>query len=93
MTPRGDLASTEYALANPGVEYLVYQPTPDTSFSVDLVAGTYSFEWFNPGTGTIARFGTFTASSDKSSFTPPFSGEAVLYLKLSTAASVSSPEP
>jgi Family of unknown function (DUF6298) len=26
MTPRGDLTSTTYALVNPGVEYLVYQP-------------------------------------------------------------------
>jgi hypothetical protein len=28
MTPRRDLASTHYALARPGSEYLVYQPQP-----------------------------------------------------------------
>jgi hypothetical protein len=33
MTPRRDLASTHYALARPGSEYLVYQPQPQPLIS------------------------------------------------------------
>lgn len=80
MTPRNDLSSTAYCLANPGKEYLIYQPEPNTSFSVNLKTGTYSYEWFNPGSGTIASKVTFTAIAEKQSFTPPFTGDSVLYL-------------
>ena len=39
MTPRGELTSTGYALANPGDEYLVLQPAEDRApFTVDLEA-------------------------------------------------------
>jgi len=80
MTPRNDLSSTAYCLGNPGKEYLIYQPESNTSFSVNLKTGTYSFEWFNPGSGTIVSKGTFTAITEKQSFTPPFTGDSVLYL-------------
>ena len=42
--PRGELTSTGYALANPGREYLIYQPESD-GFWVDLAAADYKFEW------------------------------------------------
>jgi hypothetical protein len=86
MTPRGDLTSTGYALAKPGSEYLVYKPL-DGSFTVDLQAGAYEFEWFNPSTGVVAGTGSLTASSENRLFTSPFSGDAVLLLKISTARS------
>jgi hypothetical protein len=57
MSPRWDLTSTEYALANPGVEYLVFQPGSG-SFNVDLATGTYSVEWFNPNDRTYHDGGT-----------------------------------
>ena len=45
MTPRGDLSSTGYALANPGQEYLVLQSDePAKPFTVTLVAGSYRVE-------------------------------------------------
>ena len=71
--------STTYCLRNPGQEYLVYQPSSG-AFTVNLVAGTYAYEWFNPATGTVASSGTVTVSAGNKSFTPPFSGYAVLYL-------------
>jgi hypothetical protein len=80
MTPQGSLSSTGFALVNTGNEYLVYQPDSG-SFTVNLVTGSYSFEWFNPASGSIASTGSFTASSGNKRFTPPFSGKAVLYLK------------
>jgi hypothetical protein len=78
MTPQGSLSSTRYALADPGNEYLVYQPESG-AFSVDLVSGTYSVEWLNPVTGEI-RTDQSIKGADVRIFTPPFSGQAVLYL-------------
>jgi hypothetical protein len=84
MPPRGDLTTTGFALANPGSEYLVYQKAGG-AFSATLVAGTYVAEWYNPNTNIITSGGTITAVSGSRSFTPPFSGDAVLYLKSTTA--------
>ena len=48
MEPRGDLSSTGYALANPGQEYLVLQPSETAEpFTVTLEAGSYQVEWFS----------------------------------------------
>lgn len=78
--PRPDLSSTKYVLADPGVEYLVYQPGQG-GFSVNLTAGTYRYEWFNPHTGSVAGSDSVTVSGGSKTFSPPFSGAAVLYLK------------
>jgi hypothetical protein len=80
MAPRGDLTSTGYALANPGSEYIVYQLLSE-SFTVNLVAGTYSYEWFNPSSGTAFSTGSITVAAGDTSFVAPFAGDAVLYLK------------
>lgn len=80
MAPRGDLTSTGYALANPGSEYIVYQLLSE-SFTVNLVAGTYSYEWFNPSSGTAFSTGSITVAEGDTSFVAPFAGDAVLYLK------------
>ena len=43
----GELASTGYALVNPGVEYLVLQPDEDADHvEIELPAGTYRAHWF-----------------------------------------------
>jgi len=69
-------------LANPGVEYLLYQHYPK-AFTVRLPAGTYQFEWFDPSTNRIAATGTVTVSVGEHEFTAPFAGDAVLYLHAS----------
>ncbi len=79
MAPRIDLSSTAYALAQPGVEYLFYQPGTG-AFTVTLAAGTYVFEWFNPGAGAVAQMGTLTGTGSAQSVAAPFGGPAVLYL-------------
>ena len=80
--PSADLSSTTYCLANPGHEYLVYQPSPDTVFSVNLEKGKYKYEWFNPGSGQIEGSGKMKTGKDhRTRFKAPFSGDAVLYLK------------
>jgi hypothetical protein len=79
MTPQGNLSSTGYALANPGSEYLVYQPSGGP-FHVNLQSATYQVEWFNPANGQVSPEGTVHARGPES-FNPPFEGDAVLYLK------------
>jgi hypothetical protein len=81
MTPRPELASTAYCLANPGVEYLIYQPKPGEGFSVELKAGTYHYEWFDTAKGVIAGRGRIRSSGGAQPFKAPLEGDAVLYLK------------
>ncbi|MGH7869724.1 MAG: hypothetical protein ACREP9_19370, partial [Candidatus Dormibacteraceae bacterium] len=68
--PRGDVVSTGYGLANPGYEYLAFQPSSNTAFTVNMLAGTYSYEWLNVGTNTVST-GTVTVGAGNHSFTPP----------------------
>jgi hypothetical protein len=84
MTPRPSLASTGFALAHAGAsqaEYLVYQPNSG-GFTVDLSATTrvLNVEWLNPSTGAVTAGSPVTGGSSAQPFTPPFSGDAVLYL-------------
>jgi hypothetical protein len=84
MTPQGGLSSTGYCLAqtpSTGAEYLVYASNGG-SFTVNLSATprTLNVEWLNPSTGAIITGGTVNGGSASQSFTPPFSGDAVLYL-------------
>ena len=79
--PRGDLTSTAHCLANSGSEYLVFQPGGG-GFIVDLGAttATYRVEWFRPETGAASLAGQVSGPGKKN-FTPPFTGDAVLYLR------------
>ena len=84
MAPRGDLSSTGYVLANPGKEYLVLQPS-DTAdpFTVELVAGTYTVEWYSVDGRETGDVGTVTVErGGKLGFTPPSgaAGPSVCYL-------------
>lgn len=85
MTPRGDLASTTYALANPGREYLVLQPTAAAApFTVILAPGRYECEWFDVNSRRSQAAQPVTAAKDeRRDFRTPFGegGPAVLYLK------------
>jgi hypothetical protein len=63
------------------VEYLVYQPKPGESFSVELKPGTYRYEWFNPTTGASEGMGSLEAADGRRQFKAPFELDSVLYLK------------
>jgi hypothetical protein len=80
MIPRNDLSSTGFCLANPGHEYLVYQPAPGAKFILQLKPGNYQFEWFNPVDGKTAAAGQIKIESGASQFKAPFENDAVLYL-------------
>lgn len=80
--PSPELSSTGYCLAQPGSEYLVYQSAADTAFSVQVLPGKYSYEWFNAALEVMAETGTMTIESTSKIFKAPFSGaDAVLLLK------------
>ena len=86
VASHGSLCSTGYCLAQTpavGAEYLVYAPSGG-SFMVDLSAMPASrrltIEWFNPSTGAAVAGNSVPGGSSAQSFTPPFSGDAVLYL-------------
>jgi len=81
MLPSPDLASTKFCLANPGKEYIIYNPSADNaSFTAALKAGKYKYEWFNPSDGTIVSTGAIEAKDGSQSFEAPFKGDAVLFL-------------
>ncbi|GAB3838651.1 hypothetical protein ACFPIJ_35865 [Dactylosporangium cerinum] len=82
--PRRDIASTGYALANPGSEYLVLEPDGDGwAFTVDLHAGSYQVEWFDVTTReTTPGDGLRVESARTVEFASPFPpGPAVVYLR------------
>jgi hypothetical protein len=84
VSSQAGLSSTGYVLAQTpaiGAEYLVYAPSGGP-FWVNLRATTRSMnvEWLNPSTGAVTSGGTVTGGSATQTFTPPFSGDAVLYL-------------
>jgi hypothetical protein len=81
MTPRGDVCSTGYGLANPGQEYLILQPAEHGgSFTVALEVGTYAAEWHNLATRETQRADDLTVERQpRTSFTPTV-GPAVLHL-------------
>ena len=81
MTPRNELASTKYCLANPGTEYLVYQPRGGNEFTLELSPGSYGYEWFDPAKGLSAGSGKLQSAGGAHTFTSPVPEDAVLYLK------------
>jgi hypothetical protein len=85
-TCRDDLVSgsTDYVLANPGNVYIAYGDSVSTSLGLNMVAGDYIVQWFDPIDGDWVDLGTQTVSSGIQSFTKPaaIGSEAVLYLEM-----------
>jgi hypothetical protein len=82
MRPRSELASTGYCLANPGTEYLVYQPKGDVAFTLTLQPGTYEYEWISATQGSSTGSGRLEAPDGVQEFKAPFAADAVLHLKV-----------
>jgi hypothetical protein len=81
MTPRNELASTGYCLADPGRAYLAYQPDGGKEFSLRLQAAKYEVLWLYPSEDREVRREPIDAGEGASQFKAPFEGAAVLYLK------------
>ncbi|MCX6050506.1 MAG: DUF6298 domain-containing protein [Chloroflexi bacterium] len=82
-TPRNDLSSTSYCLANltPGAaEYLIYLLAGGNAIvNLTDATGDLAVEWFNPATGVTVPDAPTTGGANRS-FNAPFSGDAVLYI-------------
>jgi hypothetical protein len=82
MTPRPDLSSTGYVLADPGREYLVYQPESAAPFALDLSLRTpkgFDLEWFSLASRRKVR--STISGRAKVTLRAPFEGGAVAYLR------------
>jgi len=96
MTPRDDLCSTSYCLANPvgnGAEYLVYLPLDENEVTLDLSnsPGSLLVEWFDPNNNTRLE-GNMVQGGGLEDFTSPFPYDAVLYV-YDSALTIPSPMP
>jgi hypothetical protein len=82
MTPRPELCSTRYCLADPGHVYLIYLPQGG-AVTVDLRAGAgpYQLEWFFPALGRTEPGVRPVGGGDYAVLTAPFTGDAVLLLQ------------
>jgi hypothetical protein len=84
MTPRDDLASTKYCLAQPGVAYVVYLPAGgEATVDVSAVAppkAVLEIEWIDPVKGTVEKAPPVQGGARRT-FRSPLAGEAVLYLR------------
>ncbi len=80
LMPNNGLVNRGRCLAELGRQYIVWL-NGGGSVMVNLsgVSGTLSVKWFNPVTGQIADGGK-TIGGTSRSFTPPFGGDAVLYI-------------
>jgi len=82
MAPHNELCTSNYCLANPGYEYLIYFPQGGkATVNLTAVEGELDVEWFIPLLNQTlpgpkpVRGGFFAV------FESPFTGDAVLYLK------------
>jgi hypothetical protein len=82
MQPHNELVTAGTCLAHIGAEYLVYLPFGGTvSVNLTSASGTFTVEWFRPGTGQTTAGGTVVGGAPRSLNAPsPTSDEAVLYL-------------
>ncbi|MGC9349893.1 MAG: DUF6298 domain-containing protein [Anaerolineae bacterium] len=82
MTPRPDLASTRYCLADPGEAYLVYLPEGG-QVTLDLceAEGDFAVEWFVPQLGRTLAGGRPITGGDFAVTAAPYTGDAVLCLE------------
>jgi hypothetical protein len=81
MSPRGDLVSSGYCLADPGRAYLAYLPDGG-KVSIDLAdtRGMMAVEWFSPTTGATVTDAPLEGGAVRH-LGAPFGGDAVMYVQ------------
>ena len=92
MVPSGSTTSTGYALVDATNDYLIYQPA-NASFTVNLPARIFSYEWTDPATGSITNIGSFTALAGNNTFTLPGGYNKGALLHLTSTAPAPTPVP
>ncbi len=80
MTPRNDLATTKYCLADPGNAYVVYIPSGGkVKVSLRDTSARFTVEWIRPSSGKRVSAGTVKGAVQRD-FQAPFDGDAVLHV-------------
>jgi len=83
MKPSYRIASTNYCLANPGREYLVYLPAGgEVTIDLSATKGELSVEWIDPASDKTTSAPRVPGGAQRT-LTAPFPGPAVLHLILS----------
>jgi hypothetical protein len=81
LTPRPELTSSRYCLANPGKEYIIYLPEGGSA-TLNLCghAANYDLEWFFPNLGR-AWHARPVPGGDYTVLAAPYTGDAIAILK------------
>jgi hypothetical protein len=80
--PTETLSSTNYCLAEPGRQYLLYCPENTVRFQINLEEGKkYSMEWLDPRTGKIIRNKKKIKGMKDLPVVNPFSCDAVAFIE------------
>lgn len=80
-TPRGDVCSSGYCLADPGQSFLCFFPEGgDGGLDLEQAEGEYAAEWLNPATGEPFDGGTMRGGT-RHVVSAPFEGASVLFLQ------------
>ncbi|MHC4367971.1 MAG: DUF6298 domain-containing protein, partial [Planctomycetota bacterium] len=69
-----------FCLANPGKQYLAFQPNKGEPIELKLEPGRYRYEWFDPASGKTVSEGRARGKKAETTFKNPIDGEAVLYI-------------
>ena len=82
MSPHDEVmfSGNAFVLANIGVEYIVYSYAGD-NFRVELPAGNYQKQWFNPAIGTYEKINIFESDDSSVKFDKPDEKDWVLHIK------------
>ena len=78
--PMNNLSTTDYCLAEPGRQYLVYQPAAGESLKLKLKKGTYRAEWFDPKTGKTISKKRIQVTEKETGFSNPVDSDAILFV-------------
>ncbi len=70
-----------YCLANPGKQYLAFQPKKGEPIKLKLKPGNYRYEWFDPASGKAVSKGRISGKKKEATFSNPAEGEAVLFVE------------
>lgn len=92
MTPMGSLSSTNYCLAKPGSEYLIYRPGTEPVV-VQLAAGTYTATWFDVRSGSTVVSPDPVEGGGARTLASPIAGPAALHLVSRTGTVNPAPAP
>ncbi len=82
LTPHGELSSSGYCLAQPGVEYLIYVPErKEVSVDLSSAEGTFALEWFDPGAGQGVQARSIKGGEQVTLISPLPFPDVLVYLK------------